>query len=267
MSRGGRERAARGRWAAHESGAGGGFSLLELLVAMVVIATLAALLLPALAQTRETGRRVACAANVRMIVDALARYAADFRDAALLGYSYGWRQYSYLARQNTAPAPRWMGVLVQHAGVSGPAAWYCPSERDDLLRFNTASNPWLSDAPTGTSTRVGYGVRPVVDWPMPAEMAMPTGLARWTEFGGAAVAADLFHKATTLETRHRAGLNRGRGDGSVAWAARRVLEAVEMEGKRWSGVGGDFSAGWNGLFLTPGRAVVEDRGLWAGLGV
>lgn len=233
---------------------------------LVTVATVIALLLPALSRTRETGRRAVCAANLRSLGTALAHYANDFQDAALLGYCYGWRQYSYLARQNTFPSTKWLGVLVEHGSIDAPAACFCPSERDELLRFNTATNPWLADAPTGTSTRLGFAVRPVVDWPLPLGTPMPGGLPRLSDFAPFAVSADLFHKATTLDTRHREGLNRGRGDGSVAWIPRRTLEAVDVNGLRWAGITGDFAPTWNDLFLLPGRTPADDRGLWAALG-
>src|SRR5262245_44170702 len=55
------------------------FTLIELLVVIAIIAVLAALLLPSLSKARESGRRSACASNLRQIILAALLYA-DERD-------------------------------------------------------------------------------------------------------------------------------------------------------------------------------------------
>ncbi len=59
---------------------GGGFTLVELLVVVAVIALLIGLLLPALSKAREQGRLMVCLNNMRTITMAAQSYAADNSD-------------------------------------------------------------------------------------------------------------------------------------------------------------------------------------------
>lgn len=57
-----------------------GYTLIELLVAIAVIAVLMGVLLPVLGRTRDTARQAACLSNQRQIGVALNAYAAAFKD-------------------------------------------------------------------------------------------------------------------------------------------------------------------------------------------
>ncbi|HUS80191.1 MAG TPA: prepilin-type N-terminal cleavage/methylation domain-containing protein, partial [Armatimonadota bacterium] len=70
-----------------------GFTLVELLVVVAIIAILAAIILSVFARVRETGRQAACVSNLRQLVDA-ARMYADDHDRRLVP-----------ARTGGAPAP------------------------------------------------------------------------------------------------------------------------------------------------------------------
>jgi len=57
------------------------FTLIELLVVIAIIGVLAALLLPALGQAKEKGRRTSCVANLRQVNLAIRLYADDCADS------------------------------------------------------------------------------------------------------------------------------------------------------------------------------------------
>lgn len=254
-----------------------GFSLIELLVVVAIVALLVGLLLPALSSARESARRAVCLSNERQVYMALMAYAGDFDEQVPLGYSLGpgegWKQYNYLVRTNPASgtaAMRWMGLLYLHGAFDAPGAFFCPSEMDELMSFDTESNPWPPDdsAPRGKSTRIGYGVRPVVGWGFPADRPMPGRLPRLADFAHAArtaFAADLLHKPDRVEVRHGSGLNVVWSDGAAAWVGAEPLERVKVHGMTWGDtLNTGFDAAFNDVFLGEDNEG-EPVGIWAEL--
>lgn len=142
-----------------------GFTLVELLVVIGIIAVLVSILLPAITKAKEAANRTKCLANLRSIGQMLAVYAVANKDqvplggssttsagAALLANSY------YLARNSSAGVSdqdvfletgknmRYMGLgLLIKSRVTTEGSgevFFCPSNSDVFYQFGNPTNPW-----------------------------------------------------------------------------------------------------------------------------
>jgi prepilin-type N-terminal cleavage/methylation domain-containing protein/prepilin-type processing-associated H-X9-DG protein len=71
------------------SGSASGFTLVELLAVMAVIATLAGMLLPALARAKDRGRQASCFNNLRQVALATRLYMDDY-NGSFFHHHEGW---------------------------------------------------------------------------------------------------------------------------------------------------------------------------------
>ena len=120
-----------------------GFTLIEMLLVVSLLALLIALILPGLTKARETSRRAVCANNLRQMVNACVAYAGDYINwtpnaprfgAITNGSSSGTRNIWYGAEAEVVGKAMWLGYLpVKSSNV------YCPS-RDPKARY--APNAW-----------------------------------------------------------------------------------------------------------------------------
>src|SRR5690349_6123903 len=71
-----------------------GFTLVELLVVIGIIAVLISVLLPALAKARSRAQTVACASNLRQIVTACVQYTVEYKGSYPWGFAFNKMQHN-----------------------------------------------------------------------------------------------------------------------------------------------------------------------------
>ena len=95
-----------------------GFTLIELLVVISILAILASMLLPALSQAKEAGRRALCESNQRQLAVASMTYAVDNQD---------WLNPLQTVVPNSGVETTYRVILWDYVGHA-PKIYDCPSE-------------------------------------------------------------------------------------------------------------------------------------------
>lgn len=204
-------------WPTRAASAGGpgvsgrGFTVVDVLVSVAVIALLISLLMPGLSLVRETARRVVCASNVRQVGLGLAMYADDFEDTLpsvnLIGPGLEENQYQLSMRVRMSPQ-QWdgLGRLWQGEYLSAGQVFYCPSHSGEHP-YSTYAAQW-NGADGEIYGNMQYRYR------TPSARNEPISL-----FGGRGLALLSDGLRTRDDFNHRVGSNVMRTDLSVAWFA------------------------------------------------
>jgi type II secretory pathway pseudopilin PulG len=130
------------------------FTLIDLLVAMSVIAVLISLMIPTLAAVKETTRKVVCTSNIRQLGLGMAMYADDERGVVPWSRNYsksistqdlGFTPDQLMkVRITWQPTDVWdgLGLLYDRSYCRAQGVFYCPSCPTDN-RVENFSTGWL----------------------------------------------------------------------------------------------------------------------------
>ena len=209
-----------------------GFTLVELLVVIGIIALLISILLPALGKAREQAKNTMCLSNLRSLGQIYQIYANQNKDYIPIGYPDGqpWAGY-FIWNQTNYPL---MGCLFATNLLGNGQAFYCPAQLDPRFQWNTPENPWpMPDPVSGLYTRAGYTSRPEVKWGDPPNIPgngyVPLEpMAKMSLMKNKALLVDIIGipgNATNFAVGHNKAVNVMYADRSVRSVAKDAWEA------------------------------------------
>ena len=128
-----------------------GFTLVELLVVIGIIALLIAMLMPSLQKARQQANRVACQSNLRQV------------GQALLIYANNWKGHIYppgLGAEPSTPKEQRWPVHVFKPAKWNPKEMVCPSDYEPAEEHSYVLNDHLHQEKIKVGTRLANGVSP-----------------------------------------------------------------------------------------------------------
>jgi len=228
-----------------------GFSLVELLITLAVIAAMSSMMFPAFSKVHDMARRLMCQNNMRSLYFALQAFAEDSGQQRLPESIHAARSTTLALRPQELMAlstdvdPKtnrssWdgLGKLWRggNAAIGDASTFYCPAHqsRHTLSEYQEHFEPTAKNAAGGRRlgkqpTEKVYGNYHYWEAWNRAVEARRTGTTRTTK-------ANIFEKVvltdglrTRLDLNHRGGCNTLKNDGSVEWIGGTKYDLVTLQ--------------------------------------
>lgn len=134
-----------------------GFTLVELLLVIAIIALLAALLMPALQKARAKAQYIACVANYKQMSLAYTMYGTDYKNVPsgrILGRGPLGIRYPYGYDDGRGGGPEIYGFPSALAPYTGKSwkMWRCPATRPNIAVSYHSNNTVLNEIGRGYET-------------------------------------------------------------------------------------------------------------------
>jgi hypothetical protein len=212
-----------------------GFSLVDILVSIAVMATLIGILLPSVSRVQESARRVICQSNLKQIGLGITMYADDNRGlipASAYGDNENYEQRPTEMMQlhlgHGIPG-NWEGLgwLIESGHITAEGVFYCPSHHGNHAH-DEYEDAWrnLGDEIVGN-----FNYRPVSDFERDLARLNPATV----------LATDGLR--TTMDYNHLSGNNVLAADMSVVWYHDENGQLLSLLPDTDDGVfGGDYGA-------------------------
>ena len=195
-----------------------GFTLVEILVTLAIIAILAAILLPILGAARASGYKVACVANVHQLVEGATMYATDYnrRLPAARLYTGG-----------TSLGTTWCVTLQPY--LKSEQLLLCPVDASPQTVNNCTDLPHSYGINYDLTFNTGYGATNVA-WSMSA-ISSTSNLVLFFDMTDSAAAMGSSYaasKVSLVEARHTTKAIVGFLDGHAKPQTAREIDAVKF---------------------------------------
>jgi len=213
-----------------------GFTLVELLVVIAVVAIIAAILFPVFARVREKARQITCLSNLRQLTLAFAEYTDD-NDGVLpgaidvgnggAGVSGGWMFLDATADTKFNPAAGSLYPYVKNAQV-----YVCPDDGDgqqsgDSYAVNSCT---IERNPSGsTDTQQPHPGRSLALFDNPSTFLLLGEEGDPSLPGVSTDDAILWYPVNLLSGRHSGGSNISFVDGHIKWYTPASVDANNFE--------------------------------------